>query len=70
MKNKYFKPTLFSDSDEDLVYNTFHLYVMWIIALIAWILDQQEWNLFTLIASAIVCILLYRMGYRLGQNCR
>jgi len=70
MKNKYFKPTLISRTEEDLLYNTFDLYVCAISVLIAFLLDQKAWNIGTIVAMAMISYLLYRMGYKLGAKHR
>lgn len=66
--NKHFRATLFDDSDEDYLNNTFACYVAGIILLVAVILDQHEWNHLTILSTICLGILMYRLGYRLGEG--
>lgn len=68
-KNKYFKVTLIDHNDDEAIYNTFSCYLCVIVLLISVILDQWEWNSITMIATSLIGILLYRIGYRLGNSC-
>lgn len=66
--NKYFKPTLIDKGDEEFIKNTFLIYVGFIIMLIAVILDQNEWNFISAIATFTISGLGYKIGYRIGRN--
>lgn len=66
--NKYFKPILIDRNDDDFINNTFPMYISFIITLIAVILDQYEWNLITIAATAVLSYLIYRIGYKIGNN--
>lgn len=67
--HKYFKATLIDHSDEEAIYNTFSCYLCVLVLLVTVILDQWEWNSITMIATSLIGILLYRIGYRLGNSC-
>lgn len=66
--NKHFRATLFDDSDEDYLNNTFACYLAGIIVFVAIILNQWKWNKLTMLSTICLGIIMYRLGYCLGTN--
>lgn len=68
--NKHFRATLFDDTDEDYLNNTFVCYVAGILVFVAIILDQWEWNVLTILSTICLGCTTYKLGYRLGESVR
>lgn len=68
LNKKYFKASLIIHSDEEALYNNFYIYALVMIQLIAFIVLQGELNTIAYILLVILCIILCKTGYLLGQN--
>ncbi len=67
-KNKYFKATLIPKSEDELIHNTFVLYVAGILELVMIAILQGEFNLMSISCLCIAGILLCICAYKLGIN--
>lgn len=67
-EEKYFKIKFIAESDEEALYNTFPCYVALILICAAVILEQWEWNSLTVFLLTMICVALYRIGYKIGKS--
>ena len=67
-KNKYFKATLIPKSEEELIHNTFVLYLMGILEFIMIAVLQGEFNYLSISCLLFAGILLSICAYKLGMN--
>ncbi|MEG0359910.1 MAG: hypothetical protein RR598_11645 [Anaerorhabdus sp.] len=70
LSKQYFRASLSVNSDEELIYNNFYIYVIGIIELTTFIALQGEFNTFSCILLIILSITLCKLGYRLGSSRR
>lgn len=67
-KNRYFKASLIPHSEDELLHNTFVLYVAGILELVMIAVLQGEFNLVSISCLCIAGILLCVCAYKLGMN--
>ena len=67
-KNRYFKASLIPHSEDELIHNTFVLYIAGILELVMIAILQGEFNIVSIVCLIIAAILLCICAYRLGMN--
>lgn len=66
--NIYFKATLYNTTDEEVLYNTFGIYIICIMMLLVFAILQDDINIISILLYISAMVVACRVAYKLGIN--